>query len=207
MADAIETTSNKSPTSVRSSTSFRKSASRVNKNGRRKTARKSSPRAKRATGSALEEAFQRELTDIAAAEQQLGKLLPKLASRMENDELQHCISQLQKSSERFGRNLERVMEEHGKNGLRSSSQMIGAMSRHVIKTVKQSNDSRASLMLGITGLQKMLHYSIASYGSLRAWSEMIGDEDAVILFEHLTDERKAADEDLTRVAESSIHMD
>ena len=50
--------------------------------------------------------------------------------------------------------------------------------------------------------QKVEHYEIASYGTVRAWAEQMGHDDAVELLQSTLDEENEADEKLTEIAES-----
>jgi ferritin-like metal-binding protein YciE len=50
--------------------------------------------------------------------------------------------------------------------------------------------------------QKVEHYEIASYGTVRAWAEKMEHSEAVDLLQQTLDEETAADEKLTEVAES-----
>ena len=55
--------------------------------------------------------------------------------------------------------------------------------------------------------QKVEHYEIASYGTVRAWAEQMGYDDAVELIQSTLDEENAADEKLTEIAESVANND
>lgn len=59
----------------------------------------------------------------------------------------------------------------------------------------------------ISAGQKVEHYEIATYGTLRAFAKILGEDDAVSLLEEILNEEKEADEKLTEVAESSINID
>ncbi len=54
----------------------------------------------------------------------------------------------------------------------------------------------------IAAAQKVEHYEIASYGSVRAWAEEMGHSDAVKLLTETLEEEGAADEKLTEIAHS-----
>jgi ferritin-like metal-binding protein YciE len=49
--------------------------------------------------------------------------------------------------------------------------------------------------------QRVEHYEIAGYGTVRAFSELMGEVDHVNLIEQTLQEEKQADEKLTRLAE------
>ena len=58
----------------------------------------------------------------------------------------------------------------------------------------------------ISAGQKVEHYEIATYGTLRAFAKILGEDDAVSLLEETLNEEKEADQKLTEVAESSINI-
>jgi ferritin-like metal-binding protein YciE len=55
--------------------------------------------------------------------------------------------------------------------------------------------------------QKVEHYEIASYGTVRAWAEQMGHDDAVELIQSTLDEEHTADEKLTEIAETVANKD
>ncbi len=58
----------------------------------------------------------------------------------------------------------------------------------------------------ISAGQKVEHYEIASYGTLRQFAETLGMDDAAELLQATLDEEKAADEKLTDVAVSAVNV-
>jgi ferritin-like metal-binding protein YciE len=54
----------------------------------------------------------------------------------------------------------------------------------------------------IAAAQRVEHYEIAGYGSVRAFAQLLGKTDIVDLLEQTLDEEKAADEKLTKISES-----
>lgn len=59
----------------------------------------------------------------------------------------------------------------------------------------------------ISAAQKVEHYEIASYGTLVAFANTLGESDAAALLEETLNEEKDADQTLTEIAESSINID
>ena len=59
----------------------------------------------------------------------------------------------------------------------------------------------------ISAGQKVEHYEIASYGTLRQFAETLGLDDAAALFQATLDEEKAADEKLTEVAVYAVNVE
>jgi ferritin-like metal-binding protein YciE len=58
----------------------------------------------------------------------------------------------------------------------------------------------------ITAAQKVEHYEIASYGTLRTFAQTLGLDDAVTLLEEILEEEKNADQKSTEVAEATINL-
>jgi ferritin-like metal-binding protein YciE len=54
----------------------------------------------------------------------------------------------------------------------------------------------------IAACQKVEHYEIATYGTLCAWAEQMGHDEALKLLRQTQEEEVAADEKLTEVAET-----
>jgi ferritin-like metal-binding protein YciE len=150
----------------------------------------------------LHELFLDELADVYSAEQQLTKALPKMAKAAESEELrqafemhleetQHQIERIQEVAEVLGESLKRKTCK-GMQGLNEEAQ-------EKIKEKKGSSAIDASL---IASAQKAEHYEIATYGTLCAWAEQMGHDEALDLLKETLDEEETADEKLTAIAES-----
>lgn len=59
----------------------------------------------------------------------------------------------------------------------------------------------------IAAAQKIEHYEIATYGTLREFAETLGLTDVVKLILETLNEEKAADQKLTKVAVKAVNMD
>ena len=54
----------------------------------------------------------------------------------------------------------------------------------------------------IAAAQKVEHYEMAGYGTVRTWAQVLGNEEAADLLQQTLDEEEAADRKLTEIAES-----
>ncbi len=72
----------------------------------------------------------------------------------------------------------------------------------LIDELKGQNSIDAGLIA--TG-QKVEHYEIASYGTVRAWAEQMGQLEAATLLEATLAEEKAANQKLTEIAEDGAN--
>ncbi|MBA3971038.1 MAG: DUF892 family protein, partial [Bacteroidetes bacterium] len=59
----------------------------------------------------------------------------------------------------------------------------------------------------IAAAQKVEHYEIATYGTLKTFAQTMGLDDVVSLLQETLDQEKTADQKLTEVAESTINME
>ena len=57
----------------------------------------------------------------------------------------------------------------------------------------------------IGAAQKVEHYEIAAYGTVRTFAQMLGKEDVAELLEQTLEEEKEADRKLTEISESLLH--
>jgi ferritin-like metal-binding protein YciE len=58
----------------------------------------------------------------------------------------------------------------------------------------------------LAAAQAVEHYEIARYGTLIAWAQKLGLQDAADLFAETLEEEKSTDEALTELAEASINQ-
>jgi ferritin-like metal-binding protein YciE len=71
----------------------------------------------------------------------------------------------------------------------------------------EANDDDTLDALMIAAAQKIEHYEIASYGTLRVWADILGHSDSASLLEETLDEEKDTDHRLTSIAESFVNRE
>ncbi|HUR27532.1 MAG TPA: DUF892 family protein [Planctomycetota bacterium] len=155
----------------------------------------------------VQRVFLRELLDVFDAQKQLTRHLPRISKTVQDQDFRELLTELESNLDRAGRSFQRVVKEHNGKGKQTQSTVcrpMRAMLQEANKGVGKGKPSSEQNLLTITNIQKMLHYMIASLGSLRSWSEVVEDEDAAILFRHLTDDAKWMDKELTAIAENEL---
>ncbi|HZP49099.1 MAG TPA: ferritin-like domain-containing protein [Vicinamibacterales bacterium] len=154
----------------------------------------------------LEALMQDELKDIYDAEKQLTKALPKLAKKATADELREAFEEHLRQTEQHMERLEQVFEQLGmpargktckgmKNLIAEGDEMIG-----------EAEDDATRDALMIAAAQKVEHYEIAAYGTLRTWANLLGRNEIVELLEETLEEEKETDQKLTEIAESFVNQ-
>jgi ferritin-like metal-binding protein YciE len=155
----------------------------------------------------LQELYVEMLQDIYDAEKQLVKALPKMAKTATNDELKAAFEQHLEQTEEHVTRLERVFEELGeKPKAKKCKAMQGLLEEG--KEIMEEDASEEVLDAGlIAAAQKVEHYEIATYGTLRTYAEMLGFDDQADLLQETLDEEKDTDENLTELAVSSVNLE
>jgi len=155
--------------------------------------------------SELHQLFLDELADIMSAERQLTQALPRMGAAAQSEELAAAFELHLAETENQITRLEQVftsLDEPAKSKECKAMKGLLEEGREMMEKMKNSPALDAAL---IAAAQKVEHYEIASYGTVCAWAEMMGHDDAVELLRATLDEEKAANEKLTTIAENSAN--
>lgn len=151
--------------------------------------------------------FEDELRDIYWAEKALAKALPKMAKKATSQELIDAIeTHLQETEEHVSR-CEEIFKLLGKE---PRGKKCEAMEGLISEAESIMGDTEEGVMRDagiISAAQKVEHYEIASYGTLRTFAETIGLTEAVEILETTLNEEKKTDELLTELAVSTINQE
>lgn len=151
----------------------------------------------------LRKTFTEELKDLYDAEKQLLKALPKMAKAAQHEELRAAFESHREETETHVERLEQVFEIFGETAKAKKCKAMQGLIEEAQDLIEEEEGDAAL----ICAAQKVEHYEIASYGSLRAWAELLEESDAVDLLEETLDEETAADEKLTEIAESAANVE
>ena len=153
----------------------------------------------------LEELFKDELKEIFDAEKQLTKALPKLAKKATSTELQTAFEDHLQETEMHVERLEQVFDQLGMAPRARASKAMRNLIAEGSDMIAEAEDDATRDALMIAAAQKVEHYEIAAYGTLRTWANVLGRRDAAGLLDETLDEEKQTDQRLTQIAESSIN--
>ena len=151
--------------------------------------------------------LEEELKDIYDAEKQLTKALPKMAKKASSPDLKEGLQAHLRQTEEQIERLEQVFEQLEmpakgkpckgmKNLIAEGDEMIGEA---------EDDDTRDAVM--IAAAQKVEHYEIAAYGTLRTWAQLLNMNEVASLLEESLEEEKETDQKLTELAESHINLE
>jgi ferritin-like metal-binding protein YciE len=152
----------------------------------------------------LHELFVDGLKDIYWAEKALTKALPKMIKSATAEELATALTDHLEETEAQVTRLEEVFASIEEKPVAKKCEAMEGLIKEGDEIVKET-EAGAMRDAGIIAAgQKIEHYEIATYGTLRAFAEILGHEEAVDLLQATLDEEKAADEKLTEVTSSVI---
>jgi len=156
--------------------------------------------------SKFHELFMEELKDIYWAEKNLVKALPKMQKAATSEELSTCIkNHLEETKEHVAR-LEQVFELLDKKPQAKKCEAMEGLIAEGQEVVADTEQDTAVRDAGIIiASQKIEHYEISAYGSLRTLANVMGHTAVAKLLEQTLEEEKNADSLLTEVAESTVN--
>lgn len=142
-----------------------------------------------------------ELKDLYNAETQLVKALPKMAKASSNAELRRAFEEhLRQTSEQVSR-LERIFDALGEKPTGKKCLGMEGLVKEGSETMQEDYDDAVMDAAIIGAAQRVEHYEIAGYGTVRTFAELLGENEHVSLLEETLTEEKKADETLTQLAE------
>lgn len=160
-----------------------------------------------AAESALNELFIDELKDIYWAEKHLAKALPKMAKAATSDELREAINQHLSETENHITRLESAFDSIGEKAAAKKCMAMEGLIKEGDEIVADTEKGSITRDAGIiSAAQKIEHYEIASYGTLKTLAATLGYNEAVDLLEATLQEEKNCDSLLTQIAQSGINQ-
>jgi ferritin-like metal-binding protein YciE len=149
----------------------------------------------------LRQLYVNELKDLYNAETQLVKVLPKMAKASSNAELRQGFEEhLRQTSEHVSR-LEQIFEMLGEKATGTKCLGMEGLVKEGAETMSEGYEDALMDAAIIGAAQKVEHYEIAGYGTVRTFAELLGENEHVSLLEQTLEEEKETDQKLTQLAE------
>jgi ferritin-like metal-binding protein YciE len=155
---------------------------------------------------ALKELFLDELKDIYWAEQHLAKALPKMSKGATSEDLKKTIeTHLEETKNQITR-LESVFESVGEKAKAVKCEAMAGLLKEAEELLTETEKGTEVRDVAIiSAAQKVEHYEIASYGTMRTLAGVLGFSEAQSLLDETLAEEKNADSLLTQVAENYVN--
>jgi ferritin-like metal-binding protein YciE len=154
---------------------------------------------------ALKELLIEELQDTYSAETQIVEALPKMANAASSSELKQAFQSHLAETEGQVKRLEQIFQilkaDPGGNTCEATQGLI----EEAEELIGGGHPPEVLDVALIMAAQKVEHYEIASYGSLRTLAETCGMTDVARLLEQTLEEEKATDQKLNQLAEGGVN--
>jgi len=156
----------------------------------------------------LGDLYKEELKDLYSAESQLVAALPKMAKAASSPELKKAFeAHLEETKVQIQR-LEQVFEEIEGSPRGKKCKAMAGLVEEGSELIKEKADFEPAVLDAalIGAAQRIEHYEIAAYGTVRTFAQQLGYPKAANLLQQTLDEESATDEKLTALALSGINQ-
>jgi ferritin-like metal-binding protein YciE len=153
----------------------------------------------------LQTLFLEQLKDAYDFEHQLVDALGKMEEAASSPQLKRAFAEHRKQTQRQAQRLEKVFAALGEEPERKTCKgMKGLVAEG--KEVLDAKGDEAAIDAGlIAAAQKVEHYEMATYGTLRTFAQQLGRNQEARLLQEILDEESQANEKLTGLATSGIN--
>jgi ferritin-like metal-binding protein YciE len=140
--------------------------------------------------------------DLYSAENQITKALPKMAKTATSEELKKgFLEHLEQTEGHIGR-LESIFGELGENPKGKKCKGMEGLLTEGSELMKEDAEPEVMDAGMISAAQRVEHYEIAAYGTVRTYADLLGLKKAAKLLQETLDEEKATDQKLSGLAQA-----
>jgi ferritin-like metal-binding protein YciE len=152
----------------------------------------------------LDELLEESLRDLLDAEKQLTKALPKMAKAATSPELKTAFTAHLEQTRGHHARLEQAMELLGFKARGKACAAMKGLIQEGQEQIEEDADGAIKDLMLITAAQKVEHYEISGYGTVRALAEALGNAEVADLLKQTEDEEGDTDKKLTSIATTLI---
>ncbi|MGB7554685.1 MAG: ferritin-like domain-containing protein [Candidatus Korobacteraceae bacterium] len=148
----------------------------------------------------LQQLFLKELRDLYDAENQITDALPKLIDAAKYRELKNALQDhLDVTQQQISR-LDRIFQILNEKPSGETCKGMKGVIKEGDEIVSQGGDPSTIDAGIISAAQRVEHYEMAGYGTVRTYAELLGKREIAQLLQQTLNEEKEADETLTNIA-------
>ncbi len=154
----------------------------------------------------FKEFFVDELKDILWAEQHLAKALPKMQKAATSEELASAFEKHTKETEEHIKKVENAFEILGEKAEAKKCDAMDGLLKEADSIISDTEKDTFTRDAGlILAAQKVEHYEIATYGTLRILAKYLKNKEVEKLLSNILQNEKDTDVSLTELAESYVN--
>ena len=149
----------------------------------------------------LRDLYLEQLKDLYDAENQLIKALPKLAKAASTEELRNAFEEHLEQTKEHAQRLETIFEGMGEKAKGQKCKGMEGLIKEGSEVIEEDMAEGVKDAALIAAAQRVEHYEIAGYGTVRTFANLLGENEAATLLEKTLAEEKEADQLLGGIAE------
>lgn len=154
----------------------------------------------------LNDLFIQQLEDLYDAEQRLSKALPKMAEAATNGDLKQAFEMHARQTDGHVQRLEQVFQRLGHEAERQTCHAMKGLIKEGEEMIDATGDKDVKDAGLIAAAQRVEHYEMAGYGSVRTFAQQLGLSDVAGILQQTLNEEGETDHKLTKIAESHINQ-
>jgi ferritin-like metal-binding protein YciE len=154
----------------------------------------------------LEDLMVNELRDLLSAENQIIKALPKMAKKASSTELRQAFEEHLEQTRGHVERLEQIFQQLGMSARSKKCEAIEGIIAEGEDLMSEAAEPSVLDAGLIAGAQKVEHYEMAGYGSVRTWARMLGHNEIAELLQQTLNEEGETDHKLTQIAEQMVNL-
>jgi ferritin-like metal-binding protein YciE len=158
-----------------------------------------------ASVTSLREHLVEELNDLLNAEQQLIEALPQMAEHASSRELRAAFKSHLAETRRHEKRVSQALKQLGEEASGKTCEAMQGLLEEGQSLMGSTEPGALQDAMLITAAQKVEHYEIATYGTVRTYASVVGARGVAKLLQETLREEKAADKKLTAIAEGSVN--
>jgi ferritin-like metal-binding protein YciE len=153
----------------------------------------------------LKDLLVEQLQDLYDAEYQLTAALPKMAEAATNTQLHSAFTSHLTQTEGHIRRLEQVFQSMGERPTRKPCKAMKGLVEEGDEVMKEDANPDVRDAALIAAAQRVEHYEIAAYGTVRTFAQELGLDSVADLLQQTLDEEGDADRKLTQIAQRRVN--
>jgi ferritin-like metal-binding protein YciE len=150
----------------------------------------------------LRDVYVEQLKDLYSAETQLIKALPKMAKAASSPDLAQGFADHLEQTKGHVARLEEIFKALDEKPTGKKCKAMAGLVEEGSETIHEDASDAAKDALLIAAAQRVEHYEIAGYGSVKTYAELLGEDEAVRLLDQTLKEEVETDEKLTEAAKT-----
>ena len=152
----------------------------------------------------LDDLYLDQLKDLYSAEKQLVQALPKMAKAATSEELKTGFEEHLEQTKTHVSRLEQIFSSLGSSPGRKKCVAMEGLIEEGQEAIELQGDAIVRDAALIAAAQRVEHYEIAAYGTVRTFANHLGHNDHSNLLQMTLDEEGATDKKLTAMAEGGM---